>query len=386
MSHTLCVIPGDGVGREVIPCAVEVLSKVIPDLALTEAEAGWDCFNRVGDALPDATKTKIAEAGAVLFGAVSSPSKKVAGYRSPIVHMRQLFDLYANLRPTKRVTASKPSPQPANGLSAIPTTQVLPDIQTPLAHLQSMQAGGAAAAQPAPAPIAPSASAQRLLDLLIVRENTQGLYIGREYMRGDVETGEAVAERVITKAASVRIGRVAFEMANARRKQLTIVHKANILGLTDGLFRDSVRSLSAEFPDVKINELLVDTAAMLLASRPHQFDVIVTTNLFGDILSDVASVWGGGMGVAPALNIGTKVAIAEPVHGSAPDIVGKGVANPAGAILSAALLCQYYWHLPGAAERIEQAVYSTLSQGICTPDLGGSASTNDILAAVLAAL
>lgn len=386
MSHSLCVITGDGVGREVIPCAVEVLSKVIPDLALTEAEAGWDCFNRVGDALPDATKTKIAEAGAVLFGAVSSPSKKVAGYRSPIVHMRQLFDLYANLRPTKRVTASKPSPQPANGLSAIPTTQVLPDIQTPLAHLQSMQAGGAAAAQPAPAPIAPSASAQRLLDLLIVRENTQGLYIGREYMRGDVETGEAVAERVITKAASVRIGRVAFEMANARRKQLTIVHKANILGLTDGLFRDSVRSLSAEFPDVKINELLVDTAAMLLASRPHQFDVIVTTNLFGDILSDVASVWGGGMGVAPALNIGTKVAIAEPVHGSAPDIVGKGVANPAGAILSAALLCQYYWHLPGAAERIEQAVYSTLSQGICTPDLGGSASTNDILAAVLAAL
>lgn len=386
MSHSLCVITGDGVGREVIPCAVEVLSKVIPDLALTEAEAGWDCFNRVGDALPDATKTKIAEAGAVLFGAVSSPSKKVAGYRSPIVHMRQLFDLYANLRPTKRVTASKPSPQPANGLSAIPTTQVLPDIQTPLAHLQSMQTGGAAAAQPAPAPIAPSASAQRLLDLLIVRENTQGLYIGREYMRGDVETGEAVAERVITKAASVRIGRVAFEMANARRKQLTIVHKANILGLTDGLFRDSVRSLSAEFPDVKINELLVDTAAMLLASRPHQFDVIVTTNLFGDILSDVASVWGGGMGVAPALNIGTKVAIAEPVHGSAPDIVGKGVANPAGAILSAALLCQYYWHLPEAAERIEQAVYSTLSQGICTPDLGGSASTNDILAAVLAAL
>ena len=397
MSHTLCVIPGDGVGREVIPCAVEVLSKVIPDLALTEAEAGWDCFNRVGDALPDATKTKIAEAGAVLFGAVSSPSKKVAGYRSPIVHMRQLFDLYANLRPTKRVAASKPSPKPANALSAIPTAQALPDIQAPLANLQSvlsnlqnlmssMQTGGAAAAQPAPAPIAPPAPAQRLLDLLIVRENTQGLYIGREYMRGDVETGEAVAERVITKAASVRIGRVAFEMANARRKQLTIVHKANILGVTDGLFRDSVRSLSAEFPDVKINELLVDTAAMLLASRPHQFDVMVTTNLFGDILSDVASVWGGGMGVAPALNIGTKVAIAEPVHGSAPDIVGKGMANPAGAILSAALLCQYYWHLPEAAERIEQAVYSTLSQGICTPDLGGSASTSDVLTAVLAAL
>lgn len=390
MSHTLCVIPGDGVGREVIPCAVEVLSKVIPDLTLSAAEAGWDCFNRTGDALPDATKAKIAEAGAVLFGAVSSPSKKVAGYRSPIVHMRQLFDLYANLRPTKRVAASKKDKTGANA-------QALPDIQAPLANLQSvlsnlqtlmssMQPGGAAPTQPAPAPIAPPAPAQRLLDLLIVRENTQGLYIGREYMRGDIETGEAVAERVITKAASVRIGRVAFEMANARRKQLTIVHKANILGLTDGLFRDSVRSLSAEFPDVKINELLVDTAAMLLASRPHQFDVIVTTNLFGDILSDVASVWGGGMGVAPALNIGTNVAIAEPVHGSAPDIVGKGVANPAGAILSAALLCQYHWHLPAAAERIEQAVYSTLSQGICTPDLGGSASTNDVLAAVLAAL
>lgn len=397
MSHSLCVIPGDGVGHEVIPCAVEVLARVVPDLALVEADAGWDCFNRMGDALPDATKAKIAEAGAVLFGAVSSPSKKVAGYRSPIVHMRQLFDLYANLRPTKRIA---PKPSSTSVANPIPAAA---DIQAPLANLQSvlsnlqtlmntMQTGGAApnppatpAPSPAPAPV-PAAPAQKPLDLLIVRENTQGLYAGREYMRGDVETGEAIAERVITKAASLRIGRIAFEMANARRKQLTIVHKANILGVTDGLFRDSVRSLNAEFPDVKVSELLVDTAAMHLASRPQQFDVMVTTNLFGDILSDVASIWGGGMGVAPALNLGAQVAIAEPVHGSAPDIVGKGIANPAGAILSAALLCQYHWRLPEAAERIEQATFSVLSKGICTPDLGGKASTQEVLKAILAAL
>ncbi len=151
----------------------------------------------------------------------------------------------------------------------------------------------------------------------------------REYMRGD----EAIAERVITKAASERIGQIALAQANARRKQLTIVHKANILPLTDGAFRDAVRGVAANFPEVKISEMLVDTAAMHLASKPEQFDVIVTTNLFGDILSDLTSVWGGGMGVAPSLNIGANVAIAEPVHGSAPDIAGKGIANPSGSII-----------------------------------------------------
>ena len=332
----LCVIPGDGVGREVIPCAVEVLRRMLPDLRTIEADAGWDCFQRTGNALPDDTKTKISECTAALFGAVSSPSKKVEGYRSPIIQMRQHFDLYANLRPTKGLILEDGRRRTDDG--------------------------------------------KQLVDLLIVRENTQGLYVQREYQRGE----EAVAERVITKAASERIGKIALELCNVRpRKQLTIVHKANILPLTDGTFRDAVRSVATPYPNIKINEVLVDTAAMLLASKPEQFDVIVTTNLFGDILSDLTSVWGGGMGVAPSLNIGTHVAIAEPVHGSAPDIAGKGIANPCGSILAAALLLRYHWHMPEQADRVESAVYRAIEAGIRTPDLGGSATTQQMNQAVL---
>jgi homoisocitrate dehydrogenase len=322
----LCVIPGDGVGQEVVPAAVDVIRRLLPDLQTTTAEAGWECFQRRGNALPDDTKAAIRDCGAAIFGAVSSPSRKVEGYRSPIVQMRREFDLYANLRPTL-------------GLGA----------------------------------------ANAAIDLLIVRENTQGLYIQREYMRED----EAVAERVITAVASERIGRVAFEMAAQRGKRLTIVHKANILPLTDGLFRDSVRRAGADFPDVQISEMLVDTAAMNLAGKPAQFDVIVTTNLFGDILSDVAAVWGGGMGVAPALNIGAEVAIAEPVHGSAPDIAGKGIANPAGALLAAALLMRQHWKRDAEATRLERAVYAAISAEARTPDLGGSATTQAVIDAVL---
>ncbi len=325
-AFSLCVISGDGVGREVIPCAVEVLQQVLPGVALIDADAGWDCFTRAGQALPDATVEKIEACGAALFGAVSSPSRKVEGYRSPIVQMRQRFDLYANLRPTRAL------------------------------------------------------GADRAVDLLIVRENTQGLYAGREYLRGD----EAIAERVITRAASMRIGQMAFRLAAERpRRHVTIVHKANILPITDGVFRDAVRDAGADYPGVTINETLVDTAAMLLASRPEQFDVIVTTNLFGDILSDVASVWGGGMGVAPALNLGASVAVAEPVHGSAPDIAGKGIANPAGAILSVALLLRYHWGRPAEADRIERAVCAAIEAGCRTPDLGGRATTRDMLEAIL---
>jgi homoisocitrate dehydrogenase len=329
----LCVIPGDGIGQEVVPIAVDVLRRLMPDLETISAEAGWDCFQRHGNALPDDTKAKIRACGAALFGAVSSPSKKVEGYKSPIVQMRRAFDLYANLRPTLGLADDR----------------------------QQIDA---------------------LVDLLIVRENTQGLYIQREYMRDD----EAVAERVITAAASERIGRIAFEMAMGRRKRVTIVHKANILPLTDGLFRDSVRRVGAAYPDVQINEVLVDTAAMLLASKPTQFDVIVTTNLFGDILSDIAAVWGGGMGVAPSLNLGPDVAIAEPVHGSAPDIVGKGIANPSGTLLACALLLRHHWRRPVEAERLERAVFGVLESYVRTPDVGGSAGTREVVDAICARL
>ncbi len=334
MTYRLCVIPGDGVGREVIPYAVEALQHALPGLTTVEAEAGWDCFQRTGNALPDETIAQIAACGATLFGAVSSPSRKVEGYRSPIIQMRQRFDLYANLRPTRIVWS------------------------------QASQMIGRPQA----------------VDLILVRENTQGLYVGRERLQGD----EAIAERVITRAASERIARVAFELARQReRKRVTIVHKANILPVTDGLFCDAVRAVGASYPEVAIDEMLVDTAAMMLASKPARFDVIVTTNLFGDILSDVASVWGGGMGVAPSLNLGEGVAIAEPVHGSAPDIAGKGIANPCGAILSAALLARHYWKRADVAERIERAVYGAIESGARTPDLGGQAATQEVAAEIL---
>ncbi|MCS7056447.1 MAG: isocitrate/isopropylmalate dehydrogenase family protein [Thermoflexales bacterium] len=333
MAHHLCVIPGDGIGQEVIPCAVEVLQRALPDLAIVEADAGWACFQRTGSALPEETLARVTACGAALFGAVSSPKHKVEGYRSPIIQMRQRFDLYANLRPTRILWS------------------------------QASQMIG----RPQP------------VDLILVRENTQGLYAGRERMQGD----EAIAERVITRAASERIARVAFELARKReRKRVTIVHKANILPLTDGLFRDAVRAVGAGYPEVTIDEMLVDTAAMMLASKPAQFDVIVTTNLFGDILSDVAAVWGGGMGVAPSLNLGEGMAIAEPVHGSAPDIAGQGIANPCGAILSAALLVRHYWKLADVADRIERAVYGTIESGVRTPDLGGQATTREVAAEI----
>ncbi len=191
--------------------------------------------------------------------------------------------------------------------------------------------------------------------MIIVRENTEGLYSGRERLDGDT----AIAERVITRQACMRIARTAMQvLLHNGRKKLTIVHKANILPLTDGLFRDTVRqvveSVLTGGQHVEVEEMLVDLAAYKMQSEPQSFDVIVTTNLFGDILSDSAAYWGGGMGLAPSINLGEHIAMAEPVHGSAPDIAGKGIANPIAAILSAALLCEYYWNTPHAAHRIPE--------------------------------
>ncbi len=316
----LCVIEGDGVGREVIPAAVRVLQALLPQIELVRAEAGWGCFERSGTAVPEETVRAILSCGAALFGAVASPSRPVAGYRSAIVTLRQALTLHANVRPTRSL---------------------------------------------------PLPGARAGVDVLVVRENTEGLYSGRERL----EAGGAVAERVITRAASARVARTALALAQAGgRRRVTIVHKANILPLTDGLFRDTVREVAADFPAIQVDEMLVDTAAMWLAQEPERFDTIVTTNLFGDILSDVASVWGGGMGLAPSLNLGTGVALAEPVHGAAPDIAGKGIANPIAAILSVALLLRYHWSLGKMADRVEQAVWQVLADGYHTPDLVGPAS------------
>ncbi|MBB4868103.1 homoisocitrate dehydrogenase [Pseudomonas nitritireducens] len=304
MSRRLCVIPGDGIGREVVPVAVEVLQRLLPDLQVEPGEAGWDCFQRHGTSVPDATYERLRACGAGLFGAVSSPSHQVEGYRSAILSLRQTLALNLNLRPVR----SRPVVSPRAGI-----------------------------------------------DLLVLRENSEGLYSGREHWEAE---GVAIAERVISRAACERLAAGAAELARLRQaRRITLVHKANVLPLTCGLFRDTCRDLLAAdgWGDV-LDERLVDVAALQLVERPEAFDLIVTTNLFGDILSDLASHWGGGLGLAPSLNLGSGIALAEPVHGSAPDIAGSGRANPLAAILSAGMLLRHYWQLPELADRIDEAV------------------------------
>jgi len=321
----LCAIEGDGIGREVIPAALAVLASTGLPFEVERAEAGWDCFLERGTALPAQTLELARQCDAILFGAVSSPSHKVVGYSSPIVELRRQLDLYANLRPSHSwpIATSRPG-----------------------------------------------------IDLLIVRENTEGLYVRRE--RSDGHT--AVAERVITRQGSERVARVACQWAMRRRRRLTIVHKANVLPETCGLFRQAALDVAAEHPGLEVEEMLVDTMALRLVTTPERFDVIVTTNLFGDILSDEAAGLVGGLGVAPSANVGAH-ALFEPVHGSAPDIAGRGVANPVAAILAVAMLLD---HLGQGAlgDRVRAAVGQVLADGPHTPDLGGSATTEQVTVAV----
>jgi homoisocitrate dehydrogenase len=327
----ICLINGDGVGKEVIPAAAEVLTALSLGIEFTEAQAGFEHFKQSGDAIPAATLAEVEACGVALFGATSSPSTKVDGYRSPILAMRKAFDLYANLRPVQSLPGKFSRPN---------------------------------------------------LDLLIVRENTEGLYAGRERLEGDT----AIAERVITRRGSTRIVKIAFEEARKRiPRSVTVVHKANVLKVTDGLFRECALAVAKGYPEIAMKEMLVDAMAMRLVRDPENFDVIVTTNLFGDILSDEASALIGGLGVAPSANIGGKVAVFEPVHGSAPDIAGQGIANPIGAILSAALLLDHIGQ-GTQGDRVRRAVNATIAQGMLTRDLGGTATTKQVTQAVISSL
>ncbi|MGC8878201.1 MAG: isocitrate/isopropylmalate dehydrogenase family protein [Anaerolineae bacterium] len=331
----LCVIPGDGIGQEVIPAAVGVLQAVMPQVQLTFAEAGWETFQRTGNALPDETRTAARRAGVVLFGAVASPSHPVPGYRSPIVALRRELDVFANLRPSRRW---------------------------------------------------PLHDAHRDIDLLIVRENTECLYVGRERLEGDM----AIAERIISRRGSERVARVAFALAAQRKCHLTIVHKANILRVSDGLWRETCLAVAREFPHVQTDEGLVDSVAYHLVRQPGRYDVLLAPNLYGDILSDLAAALAGGLGMAPSLSLGEGCAIAEPVHGAAPDIAGQGIANPLGAILSVALLLRYVWQRGDLADAIERAVEHVLARGRFTPDIAPPAQkavgTREMEQAVIAAL
>jgi len=332
--YAIALIPGDGIGREVVPAAAEVLAATGVPLRFVELDAGWETFQRVGTALPEITVKTLRACDAALFGAVSSPSHRVPGYRSPIVEMRRRFGLYANLRPA-----------------------------------QSVPIGGRDEATPRP-----------YIDILIVRENTEGLYAGRERVEDNGNT--AIAERVITRRASARIARAALEHARRRRGHLTIVHKANILRESDGLFRETVLAEARAYPEVRVDEGLVDSVGYRLVRNPDTFDVIVAPNLYGDLLSDLAAALVGGLGVVPSGNVGDNFAVFEPVHGSAPDIAGRGIANPVATIRAAAMLLAYLGERL-AAQVVDSAVDAVLRDGPWTPDLGGTATTAEVTGAII---
>ena len=326
----LARIGGDGIGPEIVEAAVRVVNAVCGDgIEWAEAEMGWGTFQRTGRALPEATVEILEGCAGALFGAVSSPSHAVAGYRSPIVELRRRLDLYANLRPLK---------------------------------------SGA-------------------IDAVVVRENTEGLYAGREHWEREGEV--AIAERVISRRATKRIARFACELARSRAVQhgssprLTVIHKANVLRLSDGLFRETALGVAAGFPEIEVEEQLVDSMVYRLILEPERYDVIVAPNLYGDILSDAGAALVGGLGVVGSANCGERFCLAEPVHGSAPDIAGQGTANPIAAVSAAALLLERVGFVADAT-RIDELVATCRKSGPRTPDGGGVATTEDVVADLLA--
>jgi 3-isopropylmalate dehydrogenase len=318
--YKISVIPGDGIGKEVMEATLHILEAIDVEFDYTFADAG-DEYAEIsgGIALPQKTIDIVKDSQACLFGAAGESAADV------IVKLRQILDLYVNLRPVK----------------SYPGTKAIYDD----------------------------------LDFVIVRENTEGLYIGIEE---ETEEG-ATATRVITRKAAERICKFAFEyVKKTNRGKVTAVHKANVLKKTDGLFRDTFYKVAEEYGDIETDDRYVDATAMFFITNPHMFDVIVTTNLFGDILSDEGAGLVGGLGLIPSANIGEDHGLFEPVHGSAPDIAGKGTANPSAMILSAVLMLDYLEE-HDAARVVENALIEVLSESkVVTQDLGGNASTMEM--------
>lgn len=324
MTYRICLLPGDGIGPEVIDCAERVLQALPLGFEFVTAEIGYGAYEQYGTPLPDSTLERIRNSSAALFGAVTTPPN-IPNYFSPVVRMRQSLELYANLRPSRSI---------------------------------------------------PHISSRPNIDLVIVRENTEGLYSGIERLEDD--GNRAITERVITRKGSERIIRNAFDVARQTdRKSVHVVHKANVLRQTCGLFRAVALEVARDYPDIRMHEMLVDTCAMELVRAPEQFEIIVTTNLFGDILSDEACMFVGGLGVAASGNIGVNAAVFEPVHGSAPNLVGTGNANPVAVFLAAAMMLEYLQENE-SAERLRLAVNECIAAGESTPDLGGGLTTSQV--------
>ncbi len=330
---TVTLIRGDGIGPEVVDAALQVLESAGAEIEWDEQVAGVTAIERGTGALPDATLESMRRTKVALKGPLTTPLG--SGFRSVNVAIRKEFDLFANVRPARTLV---PGLRYAD------------------------------------------------VDLVVVRENTEGLYVGIEHY---IDTKKSAAESItiVTRDASKRVIRFAFELARTRPdRHLTLVHKANILKFTSGLFLDVGREMASEYPDVTFDDRIIDNMAMQLVINPQQFDTIVTTNMFGDILSDLCAGLVGGLGMAPAANIGEESAMFEAVHGSAPDIAGLGIANPTALILAAAMLCEHIGQTE-AGRGVREAVERVLWEGRArTRDVGGDATTEEFTDAVLRAL
>jgi isopropylmalate/isohomocitrate dehydrogenase-like protein len=331
-TYNIAVLKGDGIGPEVTDATIKVLEAIqgTSDLRLNflYGEAGYHCIAEHGTNLPEETIALLKQTDACLKGPMTTPETPGAPV-SAAVKIRKMFNLYANVRPCR----------------SFPNVQALkPNI-----------------------------------DLVVVRENTEGMYSGVEY---EVSPGVAVAMRIITQEASALVAEYAFKLAEKRRKHLTYVHKANILRITDGIFNDAVKAAAKNHPDVTIDDVHIDAMAMHLIKKPETYDVIVTTNLFGDVISDEAAQVTGSLGLAAGANIGDAYGMFEPVHGSAPKYTGQNRVNPTATIMAAQMMLDYLGEKE-AAVKIENAVMEVLNEGkVRTKDLGGSSTTSEMSEAI----
>ena len=317
----IAVVEGDGIGKEVIPAAIEVLDALSLPIEKLPVELGYGKWEKTGSAITDEDLKILKECDCILFGAITTPSDP--NYKSVLLSIRKELDMYANIRPIK----------PIDGIRGV--------------------------------------TGRNDFNLVIVRENTEGMYSGIEEIHEDV----AYTKRVITRKGSTRIAEYACKLAKNRKNFMEIVHKSNVLK-SDRLFLD-VCQQTALSQRVEYHDTLVDSMAYNLITHPNRYDVVVTTNLFGDILSDMAAALVGGLGLVPSANIGKKHAFFEPVHGSAPDIAGKSIANPIAAILSMKMMLEWY-ELTDKAKIVQDAIEYVINQNNVTPDLGGKATTSEV--------
>jgi isocitrate dehydrogenase (NAD+) len=331
MAIPVTLIPGDGIGSEVVDAAVQAIEAAGAKLEWQRAAAGAGAVPTHGTPIPAATLESIRRNKLALKGPLATPIGE--GYRSVNVALRKEFDLYANVRPARS-----------------------------FAGVETRYTG---------------------VDLIVIRENTQGMYAGVEHFVDD-EHNAAESISIITRKGSERIVEYAFQYAKTRgRKRVTLVHKANILKCTSGLFLETGRAVAARHPEIEFKEMIVDNCAMQLVKNPNAFDIIVTTNLFGDILSDLTSGLIGGLGLTAGANIGKDAAIFEAVHGTAPDIAGKGIANPTAVMLAGAMLLEHIGERTASGRLITAIREAIASKEAVTPDLGGSATSRMFTNAVL---